>query len=200
MAFCANCGTKLDEGAKFCLQCGTPAGGTVQPAAPVQGQVTEQAAAAVQPAVYQQPNINPPQAGQGAYSPPVQVPPVAKGWQYYWGMFKKYAVFRGRASMEEYLAGMFVNLLLLVFVFGFLDELSKSAGWYAFDYTSFGELLMGLYSFAVCLPLLAVSIRRMHDVGKSGWYLLIPVYGWVILPLCEGTKGPNRFGPDPKEN
>jgi uncharacterized membrane protein YhaH (DUF805 family) len=165
---------------------------------------------AAQPAPFQQQlNINqPPQYGQGAYTqpaqeqyqgPPVQPPLVAKGWRYYWGMFKKYAVFRGRASMEEYLAATFVNLWLLVFVFGFLDELTKTAGLYAFDYTSFGELLMGLYSLAVCLPLLAVSVRRMHDIDKSGWYLLIPVYGWVILPLCEGTKGPNRFGPDPKE-
>lgn len=72
--------------------------------------------------------------------------------------------------------------------------------------TSFGipALLLGIYSLAVFIPNLAVAVRRMHDQDKSGWWVLIgfvPFIGgiWLlILYLIGGTRGPNRFGPDPK--
>jgi uncharacterized membrane protein YhaH (DUF805 family) len=72
--------------------------------------------------------------------------------------------------------------------------------------TSFGlpALLLGIYSLAVFIPNLAVAVRRMHDQDKSGWWILIgfvPLIGglWLlILYLIGGTRGPNRFGPDPK--
>jgi uncharacterized membrane protein YhaH (DUF805 family) len=65
--------------------------------------------------------------------------------------------------------------------------------------------LLGLYSLAVFIPNLAVAVRRMHDQDKSGWWILIglvPFIGgiWLlILYLIDGTRGPNRFGPDPKQ-
>lgn len=61
-----------------------------------------------------------------------------------------------------------------------------------------------LYSLAVLVPSLAVSVRRLHDVGKSGWYhliLLIPIAGWIwffVLMVTEGDSGDNSYGPDPK--
>ena len=58
-------------------------------------------------------------------------------------------------------------------------------------------LLGNLYSLAVLLPAIAVTIRRMHDVGKSGWYCLIPIYN-IVLAATEGEKGANQYGPDPK--
>ena len=54
-----------------------------------------------------------------------------------------------------------------------------------------------IYIFAVMIPSLAVAVRRMHDVGKSGWYMLIPIYSF-ILAITEGEKGTNQYGPDPK--
>lgn len=54
------------------------------------------------------------------------------------------------------------------------------------------------------MPGLAVSVRRLHDQDRTGWLLLlwfIPVLGWfalLVLMCLEGTRGPNRFGPDPK--
>jgi uncharacterized membrane protein YhaH (DUF805 family) len=66
-----------------------------------------------------------------------------------------------------------------------------------------GILLM-LYALATFIPNLAVTVRRMHDQNKSGWWILIalvPFIGgiWLlILYFIEGTRGPNRFGPDPK--
>jgi len=65
--------------------------------------------------------------------------------------------------------------------------------------------LLGLYSLAVFIPNLAVAVRRMHDQGKSGWWILIglvPFIGgiWLlILYLIDGTRGPNQYGPDPKQ-
>lgn len=58
-------------------------------------------------------------------------------------------------------------------------------------------IVIGLFALAIAIPGLAVGIRRMHDVGKSGWYLLIPVYSF-ILAITEGEKGDNQYGPDPK--
>jgi len=55
-----------------------------------------------------------------------------------------------------------------------------------------------LLNLAFFLPTLAVLWRRMHDAGKSGWFGLIPIYN-LILACQDGSKGENRFGPDPKE-
>ena len=63
-----------------------------------------------------------------------------------------------------------------------------------------------LYNLFVLLPSIAVSVRRMHDIGKSGWFLLIslvPVAGfiWLLVLLCtDGNPGENKYGANPKEN
>nr|WP_302052016.1 DUF805 domain-containing protein [Hymenobacter sp. BRD128] len=65
-------------------------------------------------------------------------------------------------------------------------------------------LLYGLYSLALLIPSLAVGVRRLHDVGKSGFFMLIafvPLVGaiWLLVLFCtEGTRGDNEYGPDPK--
>jgi uncharacterized membrane protein YhaH (DUF805 family) len=62
-----------------------------------------------------------------------------------------------------------------------------------------------IYSLAILLPSIAVGVRRLHDINKSGWMLLIafiPLIGWIwliILTATEGTKGDNEYGSDPKE-
>ena len=65
-------------------------------------------------------------------------------------------------------------------------------------------LLGDLYSLAVLLPTLAVGARRLHDIGRSGWWLLIgiiPLIGWIVLIVffaTDGQRQPNAYGPDPK--
>jgi uncharacterized membrane protein YhaH (DUF805 family) len=65
-------------------------------------------------------------------------------------------------------------------------------------------LLGLLYSLAVLLPSLGVGVRRLHDTGRSGWWLLIgiiPVIGWIVRIVFLATDGerlPNIYGPDPK--
>jgi uncharacterized membrane protein YhaH (DUF805 family) len=66
-------------------------------------------------------------------------------------------------------------------------------------------LLSGLYGLAVLIPSLAVTVRRLHDIDRSGWWILIalvPLIGVIVLvvfALLEGTPGTNRYGPNPKE-
>ncbi len=110
---------------------------------------------------------------------------------YFLHALKNYAVFSGRARRREY--WMF-TLFQLIF----------SAVALAIDYTLGINLISGIFSLAMLIPGLAVSVRRLHDVNKSGWFLLIlfvPLVGaiWLLVLDCtEGTRGPNQYGPDPK--
>ena len=67
-----------------------------------------------------------------------------------------------------------------------------------------GYGLFIIYTLAILLPSLGVIARRLHDVGKSGWFYLvsfIPLVGpfWILILFCtEGNQGPNQYGPDPK--
>jgi uncharacterized membrane protein YhaH (DUF805 family) len=67
-----------------------------------------------------------------------------------------------------------------------------------------GVALLGIYSLATLIPALAVNVRRLHDTDRSGWWLfiqLVPILGTIVLLVflaTDGTKGDNRFGPDPK--
>jgi uncharacterized membrane protein YhaH (DUF805 family) len=100
------------------------------------------------------------------------------GIQYFFKAIQKYAVFTGRARRKEYW-----YYILFYYVFSILFMILPP--------------LSILYFLGLIVPTLAVGVRRMHDVGKSGWYLLIPIYG-LILSFTEGDKGRNAYGEDPK--
>ncbi|MCR9100340.1 MAG: DUF805 domain-containing protein [bacterium] len=104
--------------------------------------------------------------------------------QYYLKVLQNYAVFEGRARRKEYWMFVLFNMLVS-FAVGFVDGL-----------TGIGYLGL-IYSLGVLIPSIAVGVRRMHDVGKSGWFLLIPIYN-LILAVTEGEVGANQYGPDPK--
>jgi uncharacterized membrane protein YhaH (DUF805 family) len=122
---------------------------------------------------------------------------------------RKYASFSGRARRREYwLFSLFVTLVSVV-----LFQLSAPVGNWADpamgpDDLSFGNeivaLALGLFLLLMLLPSLAVTIRRLHDSNRSGWWWfigLLPVVGGIVLLifyLMDGTEGPNRFGADPK--
>ena len=59
------------------------------------------------------------------------------------------------------------------------------------------DFLGNVYSLAVLLPTIGVTIRRMHDVGKSGWYMLIPFYN-LYLACLDSDDGQNEYGANPK--
>ena len=99
---------------------------------------------------------------------------------------KKYAEFKGRSRRKEYWQFVLFNILL-----GIVLELGIIA------LGSVGLAINTLVSLALIIPGVAVAVRRMHDVNKSGWFILIPIYN-LILACTEGTPGPNQYGPDPK--
>lgn len=106
---------------------------------------------------------------------------------YYLTVLKKYAEFNGRARRSEYWYFVLFNMLI-AFGLGFIAGATGSM---------FINYLYLLYCLAVLIPGLAVAIRRMHDVNKSGWFILIPIYN-LILACTPGTAGPNQYGSDPK--
>ena len=119
---------------------------------------------------------------------------------------KRYADFSGRSRRKEYwmfaLLMVIVNLLLYTVIGGAaLGSSDNDAGLAAFGSAVIAAMILGLIFL---IPSIAVAVRRFHDQDKSGWFVLlglIPYLGWLILIvfMClDGTRGPNRFGPDPK--
>jgi uncharacterized membrane protein YhaH (DUF805 family) len=105
--------------------------------------------------------------------------------KYYLKVLQNYATFTGRARRSEYWYFALFNMIVS-FVIGFIGGIT--------DFIFLGNI----YSLAVLIPSLAVGVRRMHDVGKSGWFLLIPIYNFV-LAVTDGEKGENKYGSDPKD-
>lgn len=106
---------------------------------------------------------------------------------YYLTVLTKYANFKGRARRSEYWYFVLVNVIV-AFCLSFVVGLFTQTG---------AALINGLYTLAILVPYVAVSVRRMHDMDKEWWYALIPVYNF-ILAISEGTKGTNQYGADPK--
>lgn len=110
----------------------------------------------------------------------------------------KYADFSGRARRSEF---WFFHLFQLLF-YGIIFFLSLVL---AFLGQSFFSIVFVLFCIGSIIPHFALMARRLHDIGKSGWYyfvVFIPLIGtvWlIILLLTEGDRGPNKYGPDPKE-
>jgi uncharacterized membrane protein YhaH (DUF805 family) len=103
-----------------------------------------------------------------------------------------YADFEGRARRKEYWMFFLFNVII-GFVIGGLGALIKL------------PIIGTLYSLAVLIPGIAVGVRRLHDIDKSGWWLLvsfIPIVGWIwllVLLATDGTPGSNEYGVNPKE-
>ncbi len=115
---------------------------------------------------------------------------------WYVEVLKKYAVFDGRARRSEYWYFFLFNFIV-GFVLGLVDiGLTAVLGM---------GFLSGLYGLAVFIPGIAVSARRLHDINRSGWWLLIafiPVIGALVLlffMVQDSMPGKNQFGDNPKE-
>lgn len=106
---------------------------------------------------------------------------------WYLKVLKQYADFNGRARRKEYWMFVLFNLIITygIIFLAMGIEVPELA------------ILSTIYSFAVLVPSIAVGVRRMHDVGKSGWYLLIPIYS-LILALTDSEEGDNKWGENPK--
>ena len=102
-----------------------------------------------------------------------------------------YFDFNGRARRQTFWYFFLVNIVISI-VLGIIDGIIGTT------------IIGGLYSLAVLLPGLGLSVRRLHDLDKSGWYLLIaiiPIIGAIVLIywfIQPGTAGANQYGADPK--
>lgn len=106
-------------------------------------------------------------------------------------MYTNYANFNGRTSRRDYwmgILGYFLLCLAVSFVAGIINGVTKS---------SIGSTLLSLFSLASIIPALAMEVRRLHDVNKSGWYIciaFIPIVGSILLliQLCTPSVNENN--------
>ena len=114
-------------------------------------------------------------------------------------VLRKYAVFEGRARRREY--WFFVLFYILISVV--LSMVDRVLGLYNEAYGM--GALGGLFCRAVLIPSIAGGVRRLHDTGRTGWWLLIgfiPLIGAIVLIVffvLDSQPGTNAYGPNPKE-
>jgi len=112
-------------------------------------------------------------------------------------VLKKYATFSGRACRSEYWYYVLFYLLISI-VLSLMDGILGSARHEG------GGLLSGLFALGTLLPTIGVGVRRLHDIGRSGWWLLVgfvPLVGGLVLLWFAGKDsdpGDNAYGPNPK--
>lgn len=111
---------------------------------------------------------------------------------WYLTVLRKYAVFSGRALRMEYWMFFLFNFII-AFVLGFIEAAAGGPG-----------VLGSLYGLAVLIPGIAVSVRRLHDTNRSGWWLLIsliPLIGTIVLLVFmvqDSQPSENQYGANPK--
>ena len=116
---------------------------------------------------------------------------------WYLEVLKKYAVFGGRARRKEYWIFALISVVISILL-GFAD------GLLGFGKDGGAGPLGAIYSLAVLVPSLAVAVRRLHDTGRSGWWVLIglvPCVGFIVLIVFlaqDSQPGANEYGPNPK--
>lgn len=113
--------------------------------------------------------------------------------KWYLAVLKKYAVFDGRASRSEFWFFVLVNFLIAV-VLGFIEGILGMSSEFGYG------PITGLYTLAIFLPAVGVAIRRLHDTGRSGWWLLlsfVPFIGALVLLVfyvLDSEPGSNQYG------
>ena len=119
--------------------------------------------------------------------------------KYLWKpLLTKYGSFKGRACRKEYFSiiffcfGMAYAITILIGVSSSVEQAQRAASHLPFIF----QLVFGI-------PIISAGVRRLHDTHRSGWWFwikLVPVIGliwYIVLMFLKGTKGDNRFGPDP---
>jgi len=117
---------------------------------------------------------------------------------WYFIALKKYAVFSGRSRRKEYWY-FYLFYILFIFVLTFIDVMIGT-----YDEVAEIGLFAGVFILFMLIPLLAASVRRLHDTDRSGWWLLInliPLIGvivFTVFTLQDSKPGENQYGSSPK--
>ena len=112
---------------------------------------------------------------------------------WYLEVLRKYAEFSGRARRTEYWMFVLFNLIIAVVIglaTGFIGSIFGAG-------RATANSANLIYYLAVLVPAIAVGVRRMHDSGRSGWWILFPIVNLVFLCL-DSQPGQNEYGPNPK--
>ncbi len=118
---------------------------------------------------------------------------------WYLAVLKNYVVFSGRARRKEYWMFTLFHIIFAIVAVALDNIIGTTAPGIPYG------VFYGIYILALFLPSLAVTVRRLHDVGKSGWMIfipLIPIIGsiWLLVLLAtDSNPGENQYGPNPKE-
>jgi uncharacterized membrane protein YhaH (DUF805 family) len=116
---------------------------------------------------------------------------------WYIKVLKSFTDFQGRARRKEYWMFVLFNIIISII----LTSIDMLLG---FNMEAGYGVLTGLYSLFIIIPSLAVAVRRLHDTGRSGWWLLIgliPLVGFIVLIVffvLDSQEGSNNWGPNPK--
>jgi len=111
---------------------------------------------------------------------------------WYISVWKKYAVFSGRATRSEYWYFVLINMAISIILVSIDKNIAD------------GGILYTIYSIAIIIPSVAVAARRLHDTDRTGWWqliLFIPIIGFIVLIifLVQDSKPyENKYGPNPK--
>ena len=131
----------------------------------------------------------------------------SRRYSIYWYLqvLKKYLVFSGRSRRNEFWMFQICNVLAFIILpIISVNLVIMMGGNFEIILIAYG-LCMGIYSLGVGIPSLAVSVRRLHDIGRSGWWLLIslvPVVGWILTLIwyvSDSEAEENKYGPNPKQ-
>ena len=184
--FCSNCGTPSQNEQSFCASCGIRLNSPLAP--PV-----------AQP-VLQQAHFSQMDAGTSLADAPKSMKFI-ESIRY---SYKNYAKFKGRASRSEYwywqlyaLLGTYGSTFIVAFIAAFIAEILGADGTQA---ASLGTVAYYLFGLSVTIPTLARGVRRLHDIGKSGWnlfFMFIPLVGGILLLvwMCRDGGPDNEYGP-----
>lgn len=122
-------------------------------------------------------------------------------FDYFVKCYKEYANFEGRARRREFWGFMLFWYIIYLAVYGFFMLAFKDDAFMMIV----GMVICFLLAIASIVPQLAVSVRRLHDIGKSGWYYFvnfIPLIGsiWLLVMFCTDSEpSENKYGKNPKE-
>jgi len=110
--------------------------------------------------------------------------------KWYLGALKKYAVFSGRATRKEFWMFGLVSFII-VMALSLIGVLSGTGN------DTNQSILVTIYQVAVFFPTIGVAVRRMHDINHGGFWIFVPIVN-LVFALTDGTRGENRYGPDPR--
>jgi uncharacterized membrane protein YhaH (DUF805 family) len=123
---------------------------------------------------------------------------------YYLQALQKYAVFSGRSTRSEYWFFFLFSVVIEVVIVLAVLAIARLAGASTDSAAGATETLLTIYLLATLVPTLAVSVRRLHDVGMSGWWLLlsfVPFGGLALIVIycLDSNPETNKYGPSPKD-